>query len=274
MAIKYMHFIICIIFGLSIGLLDSCAAEVCVDVAGKMMIDTPKGAIKRALSYSGFERLEKYPIDDTASNLVKFKVGTDTSSEFARKEIYKSKLWCVRYENVILDLENIASEVEQQYPKDFELLIDAESGSLLEVRGTASGLSRENAQRELKNEAASPFDPIGEQYHSIPEELPKISLIRALDLCNCHPVFAKKITAVYVLYSYDHTKIRQPNADTSNILIPAWVIYLDGLPPWSSSENGPEYSNERVVINAMTGQRIVGPFSYSKKNAGDSSGNN
>jgi hypothetical protein len=96
-----------IILVISVELPRNEAKEIHVDITGKVMIDTPEKAVKWALAYSGFESCQGCPVGGSVGKLIEFGTGTDTSSDFTRKEIYKSKLWRIRYENVILNLEDI-----------------------------------------------------------------------------------------------------------------------------------------------------------------------
>ena len=148
---------------------------------------------------------------------------------------------------------------------NFMILINEKSKKLLQIVGVDSESNICIASTDVLVEAAVPFKTFGEKYHGLPDMLPQIDFLTALDSCNCRVSEANKITAVYVLYSYDRSRYRQYEGDTIDVIIPAWVIQIENLPPWSIHGTKPEYTNQRVVIDGRNGKRIVNAFSFTNK---------
>jgi len=224
-------------------------------------LDTPTKTIQKALDYTGFERLGVSLSEYLEKVNVRLITGADTSSEYAKKVINNAPMWQVIFENVILDINDIPINVSQGRPKNFKILINSVSKSLLQIIGLNSASDIDINSDGILVEAAVPFKRFGEKYYGLPEKAPQIDFLAALDSSHCYAAAAEKITAVYVMYSYDRSLYKQYEGDTVEIIVPAWVIQLDGLPPWSTNGQQPEYTNQRVVINSITGKRITA-FSY------------
>ena len=146
-------------------------------------------------------------------------------------------VWVLAYEDVVFPSLASDSNVEECTFKHLLVIVDALSGQLVEIR-----MSKRDSI-DSRNEAGIPLSPLKEEFRGRAEDA-VLSFDDALSKCRGLPLQADRIVAVLVQYVSVNATLR-----------PAWVIYMDGLPPWTPP-SGAEFviRNQRTVVDALTGE--------------------
>jgi hypothetical protein len=146
----------------------------------------------------------------------------DDNTPFLHSQINRKRnIWRVRIKNVRLKLKSAIPWLKDRYVRNFEVLVDPNTGHLLRIRSKFDGHDpnmlpeppAEVAEEEMRNSG-------NEIYHGFPLDPPKISLLDALDAVMGSPYLAKEIYAVHVIQSDMGSKPRA-----------VWAITLRGIPP-------------------------------------------
>ncbi len=211
---------------------------------GRIMDDV--AALKRA------GELTELNVVSEKSAAERVTVNSDNTPFLWRQRIGK-RAWLVTFVNVSLKLPSAIAGYRDPYRRQFDVLLDEDSGELLSItslfRGAAPDMrpqpSGEVAERQLSAEK--------ETYEGVPAEDPRVTFLGALDIILSKgmgsPFLAKEIFAVYVMEARMGSPAR-----------PVWAITLRGIPPISA--HGP-YADEvpvwqrnhmRNVIDAKTGE--------------------
>jgi len=136
----------------------------------------------------------------------------------------QGKLWLVEIKNVRLKLKSAIPGYEDKYVRDFEALIDPNTGNFLKITSKYKGFAPE--MRPEPNSAVAEKQLIGsrEKYLGFPQVQPNITFLDALNSVLIKgvgsPFLAKEIDGIYVMHS-------EMNAEPR----PVWVITLRGIPP-------------------------------------------
>lgn len=144
--------------------------------------------------------------------------------------------------DVVLEL---GDKRQEEFPKDILVAFDTLSRQVvycscsMDIRWPEyhySEPSAELAKRQLQL--------LGEEYISLPDTLPSLSILSALGRCDGYPLFSQNLNIYYVTYSR-----------LGSTPVPAWVINMRGLAPWLITQRA-HYSNtfRRVVVDALSGE--------------------
>jgi hypothetical protein len=180
----------------------------------------------------------------------------DDNTPFLNRQINRKKnVWRIEIKNVRLKLKSVWPRYKDKYLRNFEVLVDPNTGHLLRIRSKFDGYDP-NMLPEPPAEVAEARIRGGghEIYHGFPAEPPNISFLEALDAIGGHPLSAKEIYALYVMESDMNSQPR-----------PVWAITLRGIPPLHTITVPPGVSQDklppiwqrnhfRYVVNAVTGK--------------------
>lgn len=217
-------------------------------------LNTPLQAVQQAELYTGFAAMKGIDISKLADSCQKVTY-FDSTTPFIAAELDGRSAWVVPYRNVVLN-RPLAQTDSARYAHDCAAFLDAETGLLLKIVRTDTTADSLVALEPPSNIAVSQLKRHAEQYFGLPDEPPRIPLYNILnrDFIISGPLEATRLTAQYVLYSHGLH-------DT----IPAWVIYLRGIPamPWFGLREGDrqppahQLSVHRVVFDERTGDMLV-----------------
>ena len=148
----------------------------------------------------------------------------DDNTPFLHKQINGRKgVWRVRIGNVRLKLRSGVPGFKDRYVRNFELLIDPNTGDLLRITSRFDGNDPNMLPEPPAAYAEKQFLSGEEVYHGFPAQAPKINFLEALNSVGSNgigsPFLAKEIYAVYVMHS---EKGRPHRA--------VWAITLRGIP--------------------------------------------
>ncbi|MCP4684892.1 MAG: hypothetical protein GY867_05515 [bacterium] len=173
----------------------------------------------------------------------------EDNTPFLGSENRGKEVWKVRMEGVSLPLEKwAASAVRNQYPKNYEFWIDADSGYLVKVAGRYDGPPVDLPPEPPADKAEASLRFVGEVYEGYPEDPPAITLQQAFEeAMPSSPLRAKELIAVYVMWSYRGEPARA-----------VWCITGRGVPIIKSRPGDPpDGGRMRSVVDATTGDIII-----------------
>ncbi len=204
-------------------------------------INTAKDAVELALKYTGFDKSKEFKRPERASDICQIITTKDSTTAFLSDELSNRIAWQVKLQNVSLHLKGNTPDGRILGPVDFIVIID----SLTWIPLRINSVSTVPPDREpVSAVAEAQLSSLREKYIGLPQQYPLMTVTEALNQCKFYPALAKEIIINYVLYSKDDS---QPQ--------PAWVIYLRGLPPKSSSYPRPDLdyttTNTRYVFSAI-----------------------
>jgi hypothetical protein len=171
---------------------------------------------------------------------------------FLGKTVTGRPVWVVDVTNVVLRLKSATSDSGDPYSRKARILIDSETGQVLEICISVAGEqevfpqpSMASAEEQMRNS--------GETYTGFPSDPPRTSLIDTLDAVLSNgigsPFLAKEISAVYVNRS-------QVDGQITTI----WAVTLNGIPPLKPHGRGAEtiplaqLTHIRNIVDARTGK--------------------
>jgi hypothetical protein len=206
-------------------------------------IQTPDQAVNRALAYTGFDKLKDFNPDKSLGE-VQLVTARDSTTPFLSDSINSRTAWRVSFKDLILPLYGFKQQTIASHPKSFQILIDAETARLFEIR-SVSDASREGGLCEAPAKVATEQlrYMAAEIYYGFPKEPPATSFLEALDSLSYSPLHAKFVVAQYVLYNRGGPEYQR-----------VWTINLYGLPPIPVKYGTIDFM--RCVIDAQTGQGI------------------
>jgi len=180
----------------------------------------------------------------------------DDNTPFLYRQIKgKKNVWRIEIKNVRLKLKSVWPRYKDKYLRNFEVLVDPNTGHLLRIRSKFDGYDPNMLPEPTAEWAEARLRGAGyEIYHGLPDEPPEISFIQALNAIGGHPLLAKEIYALYVMESKMKSQPR-----------PVWAITLRGIPPLHFITVPPGVSQDklppiwqrnhfRYVVNAVTGK--------------------
>lgn len=180
----------------------------------------------------------------------------DDNTPFLHRQINgKKNVWRIEIKNVRLKLKSVWPRYKDKYLRNFEVLVDHNTGHLLRIRSKFDGYDPNMLPEPPAEWAEARLRGTGyEIYHGFPAEPPKISFLEALNSIGGHPLSAKEIYALYVMESKMKSQPR-----------PVWAITLRGIPPLHFITVPPGVSKDklppiwqrnhfRYVVNAVTGK--------------------
>lgn len=214
-------------------------------------IHSQEEAVLRAGAYLGIDGLPDSVTRDPKVNS-RIEIMRNSTESYLGSEFKGSAAWVVDCDQLVLDLSRVPDKKSSKYPRDFQLVIDSTSGRLLHIVSDRSDLPPDSGSMCTIEYAARPFPRLGkETYLGIPDSLPQISFLQALDECPNLALGAKRIVAVFVMYARDNITRR-----------PVWVLHGEGMPPFNRrSPDDPRVSTRsRAVVDATTGKRIFRAF--------------
>jgi len=188
----------------------------------------------------------------------------DDNTPFLHREINGKKgIWRIEIKNVRLKLKSASPGFEDRYVRNFQILVDPNSGHLLKITSTFDGNDPNMLPEPPAAVAERQMRGTNELYHGFPTEPPKISLLDALDRVPTSPLQAKEIYAVYVMQS--HRMGRKFGWGPR----PMWAITLRGIPPIPPKGGPPDRRKQdlapvwqsnhvRVIVDARTGRLLFG----------------
>jgi len=203
---------------------------------------------------TGFGTLEQI-----SKSFSRFDVNDDNTPFLHRQIKGKKNVWRIEIKNVRLKLKSVWPRYKDKYLRNFEVLVDPNTGHLLRFRSKFDGYDPNMLPEPSAEVAEAQIRGAGyEIYHGFPSEPPKISFLEALDAIKAKgltsPLLAKEIYALYVMESKMKSQPR-----------PVWAITLRGIPPLHFITVPPGVSPDklppiwlrnrfRFVVNAVTGK--------------------
>jgi hypothetical protein len=200
------------------------------------VLQTSERAIERAIEYSGFDKLKGFVRLKSAIDITELIIARDSTTPFLSDSIEGKTAWRVEFKDIILR--------EGARPITFDVLLDAETGRLFEIRSRYVGPPDERPCEPPAKIAREQLGMNIEKYNGFPTKLPVISFVKALDSLFGSPLSAKQTVALYVTNCLQQ---REPR--------PVWAISLHGLPPIPVKYGTIDFM--RSVIDAQTGQRLL-----------------
>jgi hypothetical protein len=174
----------------------------------------------------------------------------EDNTPFLHDQIVGRPIWHVVIADWKLQLKSAPPGEEDQYSRVFDVFIDPTNGHLLKassrwpegVPPIAPEPSAKSAEEQMPRSGL-------EKYLAFPDALPRVDLLRALDVVQNNvacPFLAKQIVAHYVM----QTQMRgKPRA--------VWAITLRGIPPVKSPPPGVSVdalNHIRSIIDGETGK--------------------
>jgi hypothetical protein len=203
-------------------------------------IDDEATALAAVSAYTGLE-LSLETAADSQRIKVDKEVVTDSRTPFLSEAINGRTAWVVSVSGVVLQPEVSDDSLERANPKNFVISVDSSDGRLLRGVLFNDGVGvHERVECPVKEAEQQLHDLSGEDYIEIPEELPELTLLKALDEIELgSPAASAWGTFRYVLHSRRNLGVK-----------PAWVIHL-----YMGYEG--KLSHMRYAINARTGRERV-----------------
>ncbi len=180
---------------------------------------------------------------------------TEDNTPFLHEKVKGRKnVWLVEAKDFHLKLKKADPNSQDQYIRNFRILMDPNNGNLLKISSKYDGNDPDVGTEPNAANAEKYLG--GENYSGFPDTPPQISFLDALDIVADfgigHPYYAKEMDAKYIWYSniWDIKELQR-----------VWVINLRGIPsiPHSntvgdSPVNIRQVNHIRYVINADTGK--------------------
>lgn len=212
----------------------------------EVAINSDSSAIMVANNLTGLTRAfdgkhrSLYALASKASRLI------DTTTPFIGDSFDGRAAWIVSYPEVLLEYANDSMEKPIRSNKECTVWIDSLSGQFLraEIHNLDDDATIHHRLPSLE-ESERQLSMFREVYVGIPSQQPVINLLEAIEASGHLAVQAREITVQYIMYS------RQGHEP-----VPAWVLYMRGLPPLPISQPVPlpVATTQRVVVNALTGE--------------------
>lgn len=216
-------------------------------------------AAEIAISYSGFDELESYNLNEEKSAVVSL---TGDQTPFLHEQINGREVWQIVVDSVQLRMTsrsqsgNNVVRTESTF-RVFTINIDAVSGQLIKLYSVPDGDYPHKppippvdvAEKQLQG-----LGPKSEFYHGFLEEPPVVSFLEALSSLVYDPFSAQEIHALYIMHSQGGAPPR-----------PVWIIDLRGLDPVPMTMGGTmrnasvaieERNHRRTGVDAVTGIHI------------------
>jgi hypothetical protein len=219
-------------------------------------IESAGDAIARALDILGPMKADTWEVfsSQPRASLV---TGLDSLVPFLSDRISGRRLWRVCVDSVRFEGGKwVDAAIENQRLKNFEVLLDPETGQPLRIFGSSVDGAVTTAPVPHWKEATDQLCQLGEVYHRVPDEPPQKGFFEVLyKAAPLNPVRAKQILGLYVLWSHGGDSPRA-----------CWVIQSLGI-PWEIGAGGiagvvPEdprtvETNFRCIYDANTGQWVL-----------------
>ena len=163
-------------------------------------IETPEEAVERALEYTGIERSKTY-VSKSPEDIAELTRVADSLTPFISDTINSKEVWLVKFTNIQLQPFK-ETEPNDLYPKDFNVILDPETGNLLKINSSFFEFKADRRYEyppELKIK-----DPGGLQsFFGFPEDPPSGSFYDVVKVwhSNC-TIGVKHISATYILQSH------------------------------------------------------------------------
>ena len=214
-------------------------------IEDSFIIKTESDAVKRALEYTGFDKLKDFDIEK-AKGEVELIIARDSTTPFLADSINGKVGWSVEFKDLILDLDHTSNDIELINLISFVIYIDAEYGRLLKIityKKDKNDINMERASAEITNLELNKLKL--EEYISIPSKIPILKYFDAINQkkVGLSPFNAYTIIAQHFLYINNGVQIK--------IKQPAWIITYYFTPP-----NGKTVPQKRFIINSETGNII------------------
>jgi hypothetical protein len=180
-------------------------------------ITSADAACKRALEYTGFEKSKGYTSSKVAgaANLVTV---IDTVTPLIKYAVNGQRAWVVRFSGIIID----SSTAADNYPSEFEVLIDSATGQLIKIESNFVGYDPASGpppQEMLEKMTENP-----ENFKGFPDAAPERSFFDALKANGREqPLSAQQISASYILFSI-----------LESAPMPAWCLLIRGGEPFAT----------------------------------------
>jgi hypothetical protein len=95
-------------------------------------IRTAEAAVTRALQYTGFDKGSGFTLKE-ATEMAHLVAVQDTTNEFLKEQLTDRTVWSVTFDEVILGSEESVHNIEALPARNFQVLIDPETGDMLKV---------------------------------------------------------------------------------------------------------------------------------------------
>jgi hypothetical protein len=201
-------------------------------------------AVYRALEYTGFDKLKYFSeVGIVNPELV---INKDDKSPFLSSLIDNIKVWKVTFKNV-----RMVTKL-QESKRDFTILLDPQTGKLLQIKSVSNYGSSDIASEPPANAAENYLRDMNIEFHGLPEKI-LMDFTDALAQCPRSVARTNIVTAYYVNHTSPHNKVPEP----------AWIIIMRGIEP-PVFMHGPDADKIPIAqrnailcaINALTGKRM------------------
>jgi hypothetical protein len=235
------------------GVAGSVLSASCTHPALKEQVTMPSPlfseaeAIERALAFTRFDQLDA--ITTSAEQIT----GAENPVPFVGRALVGQDAWRVTVGNVQLKLPSAVPGYKDRYVRTFSILLSAPTGQLVAIRSRPVGNALPLRPEPSAESAESQLQAEEETYQALPERLPTVRLLDALDRVLADgigsPLVAQEINAVYVI----HSRLGTPP-------LAVWAITLRGIPPLPARGPGAESvpvwqrNHIRNVVDAETGK--------------------
>jgi len=204
----------------------------------KTILDTAAAAKEKAIKFTGFTAAVK------SADEVVIK---ESDIPFLADKVVGRSAWQIKFAPFMLNLKSEMNATDS-YQRDFEVLLDKETGQLISIKSRFSG-ALANGQKllppvnrlEAEKQLASPDGPL---YTGFPTSDPKLTFMEVLEAIggeggNLHPYKTVELSAIYVVMhdaqqvpfgdavAYARGLTKEPKTDFA--LRSVWVIGLRGI---------------------------------------------
>jgi hypothetical protein len=158
-------------------------------------ITSADAAYKRALEYTGFEKSKGYTSSKVAGapNLI---TAADTVTPLIKYAVNGQRAWAIHFSGITID----SSITAENYPSEFEVLIDSATGQLIKIESNFVGY--DPAAGPPPPEMLEKMTDNRDNFRGLPDAAPKCSFVDALRINgNKCPTSAMQISASYIMFS-------------------------------------------------------------------------
>ena len=204
------------------------------------VIKTESDAIKRALEYTGFDKINNYDKSKSIER-IELIVAQDSTTPFITNHIEGRIAWLVSFKNLDFISFEKTCESDSTYKIQTDVVVDAENGELLQINSYINSFGKNSTFVTSNEEEMNTFF---EKCYGIPDKMPLINLYQALKIINDECIDQEIVMlANYFYYS------KGTNSNESNKKL-VWIVRIIKLHNLNNS------SQIRYVIDAVNGEII------------------
>jgi hypothetical protein len=216
-----------------------------------LKVKSASEAYEIALRYTGFNEIKGFRLLKPADSLAELITSNETMTPFEDITLKGRYVWRVEFQDVTLDSDSASTKPASEQPKDFYILLDAETGLPLKIKGASPNFEEVREKyRTTEEEIKEQLTLLRHAFHGFPKEPPALSFLQVLNADEYYSLPVKEVTAVYI----EHSSLME------NEQRPRWVVYLHGLPPVGKEpplcKDSFRYSDRIYTVDAFTGKTL------------------